>query len=394
MSQELQERMSGRIEYPEDPSALREFLLNAVQSIAPVVADTTRESEADRTLAPAAVAGLRESGLLGMKSPRAVGGAEAHPALQIEVIEALTKIDSAAGWGLLIAGGIAARALATLPEDVVEEMVAPRGIPFVAGSLKPDGTARAVDGGFEVTGRWGWASGVAHADFVVAPVFLDDRSGAIMAVVPANQAEIHDNWFPLGMRGSGSSDFSLDRVFVPSRFASSALGPIRGGALYRLGYGSAAHEHGAFAVALAQTALDTVVETAKNKRRGYVGSSSVAEREVFQAAIAEAEMRIKAVRSLMVDATQRLFESAAEGPAPIGFQAEARAAATFCTSEAVAVTTKLFRFAGGSAVMAGNPLERIMRDLYTAQSHLFVSESAYENLGKLRLGLTDQAPLG
>ena len=113
MSQELQERMSDRIEYPEDPNALREFLLNAVQSIAPVVADTTRESEADRTLAPAAVAGLRESGLLGMKSPRAVGGAEAHPALQIEVIEALTKIDSAAGWGLLIAGGIAARALAS-----------------------------------------------------------------------------------------------------------------------------------------------------------------------------------------------------------------------------------------------------------------------------------------
>ena len=250
-----------------------------------------------------------------------------------------------------------------------------------------------MDGGFEVTGRWGWASGVSHADFVTAPVMLEDRSGAVWVVVPADRVTVHDNWFSLGMRGTGSSDFSLDQVFVPSRFTSSANGPVRGGPLYRLGYGSAAHEHGIFAIALAQTALDTLSETAAKKQRGYVGSSRVADREVFQSAIAEAEMRIKASRLLMVDTAQRLFESAGEGTAPVALQAEARAAATFCTSEALAVTTNLIRFAGGDAVMAGNPLERVLRDIYTAQSHLFVSESAYENLGRLRLGITDQAPL-
>ena len=393
MGRGLRESMSGGTDFLEDPRVLRDSLLNAVESIAEQVSASARESESSRTLAPAAVAALRDSGLLGMKSPRAVGGAEADPVVQMEVIESLTRIDSAAGWALLIAGGIAARVLSTLSDEVIDEMSVPDGIPFFAGSLKPDGKARVVEGGFEVTGRWSWASGVAHADYVVAPVILEDRFGAVWVVVPSDRVTVHDNWFPLGMRGTGSSDFSLEQVFVPGRFVSSTDGPVRGGALYRLGYGSAAHEHGAFAIALAQNALEAALDVAKTKRRGYVGSTSVADRETFQSAIGEAELRIKSMRLVMVDATQRLIDSAAESVAPVALQAEARAAATFCTSEALAVTSGLIRFAGGSAVMEGNPLERILRDLYTAQSHLFVSESAYENLGRLRLGLTDQAPL-
>ena len=393
MERGQREPTSGTNDFPEDPTVLRNWLLSAVASIAETLSSSARESESRRTLAPAAVAALRGSGLPGMKSPRAVGGAEAHPVVQMEVIESLTRIDSAAGWALLIAGGIAARVLSTLPDEVIDEMSTPGRIPFFSGSLKPDGKARPVDGGFEVTGRWSWASGIAHADYVVAPVLLEDRPGAIWAVVPSNCVTIHDNWFPLGMRGTGSSDFSLEQVFVPSRFAASAGGPVRGGALYRLGYGSAAHEHGAFAIALAREALEEVLELARTKRRGYVGSASLADRETFQSAVAEAELRIKAMRLVMQDATQRLFDSATESAAPIALQAEARAAATFCTSEALAVTSGLLRFVGGSAVREGNPLERILRDLYTAQSHLFVSESAYANLGRLRLGLTDRAPL-
>ena len=77
----------------------------------------------------------------------------------------------------------------------------------------------------------------------------------------------------------------------------------------------------------------------------------------------------------------------------IALQAEARAASVLSTDEAIAVTNTLFRYAGGSAVMLDDPMQRILRDLYTAQSHLMVSDAAYEALGKLRLSLTDNAPL-
>ena len=102
---------------------------------------------------------------------------------------------------------------------------------------------------------------------------------------------------------------------------------------------------------------------------------------------------MRATKLLMVDTLERLYAASAEAEAPVALQAEARAASVLCTDEAIAVTSQLFRYAGGSAVMLDDPLQRILRDLYTAQSHLMVSDSAYESLGKLRLGLTDKAPL-
>lgn len=377
----------------EDEDALRTSLLAKVRSIESTLAEAGPSSEVGRTLAPAAVAALRESGLIAMKSPRVFGGAEAHPTVQMDVIEAVTRIDPAAGWSLLIAAGIGARVLSTVPDAVAQEMLGGGSFPYFAGSLKPGGSARPVDGGFEVSGRWSWASGIGHADFVAVPVFREDRQGLIWAIVPFADVTPHDNWFPLGLKGTGSADFSLERVFVPERFVPRTATAVRGGALYRLGYGSAAHEHGVFACALARSALDAALETAAEKRRGYGPQQGIRDREVLQAAVGEAEMRIAASRLLMSDVAGRLFDSAAEGDAPIELQAEARAAAVFCTDQAVEVTTRLARLAGGGAVMQGSPFERLLRDLFTAQAHLFVSDSAYENLGRLRLGVSDEAPL-
>jgi alkylation response protein AidB-like acyl-CoA dehydrogenase len=96
----------------------------------------------------------------------------------------------------------------------------------------------------------------------------------------------------------------------------------------------------------------------------------------------------------MIDVLERLHDSASDGDTPIAFQAEARAASVLCTDEAIAVTNQLFRYAGGTAVMMNDPIQRILRDLYTVQTHLMVSDVAFENLGQLRLGITDTAPLG
>ncbi len=168
----------------------------------------------------------------------------------------------------------------------------------------------------------------------------------------------------------------------------------RGGALYRLGMpGFVVNEHGCFAYAVGRLALKTVTETAVAKKRGYAGGISIADREVFQRAIAQGTLRMNACQLLMADVVERLYESAADGPPPPAMQAEARAAAVWCTDEALDVVATLFRYAGGSAVMLDNIMQRCLRDLYTVQSHLVVSDSAYEIQGKLLLGLSDQAPL-
>lgn len=368
-------------------------MLAAVRDITPVVARHKEASERERTLAPEVVAALRTSGLIKMKSPLELGGFEMHPADQMEVIEALTRVDSAAAWALFIAATVTGRTLTAFDDATSAELMREDQFPMVAGSLKPSGRAERVDGGYRVSGQWAWGSGVMHADYVIVPVMLADKSGVVSAVVPREQVEVLDNWHALGVNGSGSADYVLDDVFVPERFVSVGAKRFRGGAIFRLGYGFASNEHAIFAYALAKLALDTVVSSAIEKRRGYGRGISIADREVFQRAVAEGELRLRSTRLLMVDVLERLFDSAIENEAPIALQAEARAASVLCTDEAISVTNTLFRYAGGSAVMLTSPLQRILRDLYTAQSHLMVSDVAYESLGQLRLGITEDAPL-
>ncbi len=386
--------MSDTNPFPTDRAANRQYLLDAVASVAEVVAANRERTEDGRTLAPEAVDALRRSGLFKMKAPRAVGGAEAHPVDQMDVIEAMAMIDPAASWCMLITSAVSGGALARLPDRAVDEIL-DRGYPFMAGSLRPGGTARKVDGGFRVSGRWAWGSGVGHADWVSVPVLCDEPA-MIQVVVPREQIVLHDTWHVLGMRGTGSGDYELDDVFVPDRFATDPIAgrQQRGGALYRLGLpGFVVNEHGAFAYAIGRLALATFIDAAVAKKRGYVGGTTVADREVVQRAVGQGTQRMNACQLLMADAVDRLFDSAADGPPPPAAQADARAAATWCTDEAIDVVSTLFRYAGGSAVMLDNAMQRCLRDLYTVQSHLVVSDSAYEIQGQLLLGLIADAPL-
>lgn len=380
--------------FPTTRAGVRTALLAAVADIADVVAGHRDDAEATRTLSPTVVDALRSSGLTRMKSPREVGGAEAHPVDQMDVIEAMAMIDPSAAWSMFITSAVTGSTLAWLPDAAVAELLAGDRFPCMVGSLRPDGRAVPVAGGYRISGRWGWGSGVMHADYVAVPVWLEDRSAVIRAVVPIAQVHVHDNWFVLGMKGTGSADYSIDDVFVPSAFTTRDGAQRRGGALFRLGSpGYVVNEHGAFAYALARLALATVSRLAVEKKRGYVGATSIADRAVFQRAVAEGELRVHASKLLMVDVLERLFAAAEHGtPAP-ALQAEARAAAVLCTDEAIAVTSALFRYAGGSAVMLDHMLQRCLRDLYTVQSHFVVSDSAYEILGQLRLGLREDAPL-
>ncbi len=369
--------------------------MEAVESVADVLAANRDKSEADRTLAPESVEALRQAGLLKLKSPRAVGGAEAHPVVQMDVIEAVAMIDPAASWCMLISSAVTGMALARSSDEAVEEFLAD-GWPSMVGSLRPGGTAKKVDGGYRVSGRWAWGSGAPHANWFSVPVMCEDPAPLVQAVVPASEVTIVDNWHVMGMKGTGSNDYELNDVFVPDHRVNDIVrGPVRrGGALYRMGSpGYVVNEHGCFAYAIGRLALKTMTETAIEKKRGYMGGQSIADREIFQRAIGEGTVRMNACHLMMADAVERLFAEAETGELSAAIRAESRAAAVWCTDEALDVVTTLHRYAGGSAVMLDNIMQRCVRDLYTVQSHLVVSDSAYEIYGQLLLGLSDDAPL-
>jgi indole-3-acetate monooxygenase len=372
----------------------RRALLDAVDRVRATVAAGADEAERLRTLPPATVTALHDTGLLGLKLPGVLGGAEADPVTQIEVIEALTAVDASAGWCLMVGATTGALPGVFLGEEAVGAMFDGRTMPLAAGCYMPTGRAVAEPGGFRVTGRWAFASGIRHASWVSGTAWVvrggvqtDERR---VFVVRADEVEIHDTWHVAGLRGTGSCDFSVKDHFVPEAFTwdMERARPQRGGPLYRLGLpGFVTNEHVAFALGVARRALDAITALAATKSRG-VRPSPLAGRATVQRFLGEAELRLRAARALAVELNEAAWTTVQIGDDLTGRQhAELRSAAVLATEVALDITARAFRYAGGGALYDASVLQRCLRDLSAGAQHFMVSDSAYEGLGQILLGL-------
>ena len=387
--------------FPADRPAKRAALLAAVESIRETVLAHADEAEAHGTLARPVVDALVGSGLLRLKLPAALGGAEADPALQFDVIEALSAIDPSTGWCLMIGGSGIGLPGAFLSDEAVAEMFEGGRVPTGAIIPLPVGEARPVQGGYRVTGRWPFVSGVPHAEWVTvgARVIRDgEPPKPRLFVVRAESVLLHDNWHVAGLKGTGSCDVSLADVFVPEAFTWDRLGTParRGGVLYRLGHpGFVANEHAAFAIGVGRGALDAVMALAKSKRRSFAASpSAIEERAVFQRFVGLADMRLRSARSLVLEIYDEAWSFASQGEVPPPrVQAAIRGVTAFATEVAAEVTTEAFRFGGGEAAFVGSRLQRYLRDINVGAQHLMVSAIAYENHGQFLMGLPGADPL-
>src|SRR5215472_4892971 len=260
--------------------SLRDELLAEVETVAPVLTEHAPQSEKLGRLDEPTVEALRKTRLLRFACPRELGGYEADPVTAMEVLEAVTRIDGSAGWTLGILALTSAIAGSFLPAETAQRIFA-KGVPPMAGLIAPKGKAEPVDGGYRVTGRWSFGSGIHHADWVIAAAFLPGQpvpAGARMVLLPRGQVIIHDNWQVAGLKASGSCDYSIENVFVPDEmtfpFMDSILGnAVTGGAALRLGIPAFVIPfHMAIALGIARRALDEITEQAVEKVRGASGS--------------------------------------------------------------------------------------------------------------------------
>jgi alkylation response protein AidB-like acyl-CoA dehydrogenase len=386
------------LKFPVDRAEKRRVLLQAVASVHDTLAAHAEESETLRTMHPASVAALTESGLLAMKCPAELGGAEADPVTQIEVIEATSYIDPSAGWCLSIGNGGVALIGSCLPQEAVDQLFSGDRLPRFAGSLTP-GKAVPVSGGYRASGRWSWASGIRHADWVFGMTLVEAADGPYprMSGFPVGQVEIHDNWHVSGLKGTGSCDFSVADLFVPEAFTFDmrTWEPKRGGPLYQLGLpGLLINEFAGFASGVARRALDELIDLARTKHRGYGKPAALADRAVVQRAIGQSDLRLRAARALALEVFEKAWETVCAGRRPEPqLQVEMTSATTLITDVALDITTHAFRYGAGTAVRLNSVLQRLLRDMQAGATHLMVSDVNYEKHGQCLLGLPGVDPM-
>jgi alkylation response protein AidB-like acyl-CoA dehydrogenase len=389
-------------------SELRDELIAGIRANREKLESAGDRAEELRTLPHDAVAILRSLGLFWLKTPAELGGTPLSPVEFSDVIEELAYVDTSTAWAAMIGAGCDGLAGGWLPEEGARQIfgtgsddTVPDGVrPVVAGQLAPRGAGHPVRGGYLVSGRWGFSSGIVHADWLIGAFKPDGEDpgpsggedGAadtgfgrmVVFLVPKAQAEVIDNWHVAGLQGTGSLDFSVDGIFVPSELTYDlGTAAARGGDLFRRGMPAfVAHEVPPLAIGLARRALDDMTELATHTAR-FPGGPTVSERTVFHKELGRAETKIRAARAIHREAMAAAWASAVAGTVPgEALQLAVTTASIYAVETCAEVVTDLFRYGGGRVLALSNPMQRHLRNVLAARQHLALSEEHYETAGR------------
>ncbi|MBV8456684.1 MAG: hypothetical protein JO122_08745 [Acetobacteraceae bacterium] len=289
-------------------------LFDAVHRIEPVIRAHASDAERERRLSDTVADAMSASRLFQLWRPRAFGGLEVDPVTGFQVLEEVSRIDSAAGWNLQLSSAIDLMG-AWFADEAAREIFGDPDAIF-AGSFFPPRVAVPVEGGYRVTGQTSFVSGAHQAKWLLGLAHIHDgdtprlgEGGApvtLMTMCPAKQAVVLDTWRTLGMRGTGSHDVMLTDVFVPSRHTALLApyerpGEAYGGPLYKFTIWATITVIATVPIGIARAAIDDLVELAGRKTPSYV-TTPLKDRSSVQALLGEAEARLGAARAYLHEA--------------------------------------------------------------------------------------------
>lgn len=372
-------------------------ILAAVRDLAPLIATHADEAERERRLARPVVDALIHAGVFPLLVPPALGGAGVSPLEFCDVIEAVSTVDGATGWCVMISGGYGHFA-GLLPPLAATEIFGDPGA-VVSGTFRPNGVAQVVDGGYHVSGHWPLASGSSHATWLVGGCRLFDgdqprltptgRPEVRLMFLPVGDATVLDTWDAAGLRGTASHDFVVRDRFIPGhRTCWFTQAPARSEPVYRLPVVAfLATGIASVPVGIARHAIALFTVLAGTKIPTW-SQAPLREKAAAQCAVGQAEGLVRAGRAFLTE-TLREAWATVTGGAALSWEQRGLLwlASTQAATQAVQAVELLFTAAGASAVYASTGLERCLRDVRTAAQHITVTPTNFEIAGQLALGL-------
>ncbi len=385
-------------------TAITETRTTAARSIAELTAEITAcfdeldatAAEADRLhTAPDALDGtMRRLRVPMVKAPVEVGGDHLHLADQFRYFETLSHANATAAWAGFNHAGAAGMAGAMLGDDGLAALFGSDPSPVMAAVSAPSGTYRHVEGGVEVTGTWKYASGVRHADWAMLTALEADTKPANVRIVIVRtaDAEIGTEWNVMALKGTGSVDVTVDSAFVPDALVADPFaGTLRGGPMYQLGYQAyVAAENLGFTIGVCQRFIEELTTYACGKARGFDGR--LADRGAFHYELGKGQLAVDAARA---HGTMRFGEAdqalRSNRTLDLDEQRSLVAMMAYATEHAANAISHLFHFAGASAILDSNILQRCFRDAHGSVQHHIASNIAYDRFGRAILHTVDES---
>ncbi|MEU6375770.1 acyl-CoA dehydrogenase family protein [Streptomyces sp. NPDC046909] len=353
------------------------------------------------------IAALREAGLLRLTVPRRYGGYEANSRTFSDVLTELARADGSTAWSVMLLN-IGNWFASTLAKQGQDDLWGDNPDATSCVVLAPQGKATRTEGGYRVSGRWGYASGSFAATHGFHGVLVEQPDGSLrhgLALLCPGQWSVERSWFPIGMRATGSDTVVAEDAFVPEhriqyfedlvegRYATEFKESEPRSRAAFLPTGTVIF--GAVLVGLAKAAFEQSVERIKTK--GVAGTRYTQSKESpsHQLSVARAAGLVDVAELLVRRSAYDIDSNALAGE---GYMDElTRARVRHDTGMVVDLVTEavdlLLKAAGSSSFMENNALSRIYCDLGTGGSHVHATPGiATDNYGKLLLGSSTPIP--
>ncbi len=352
---------------------------------------------------------FHETGMFRMSQPKRVGGSELDIGIMVESCAILARACASSAWSMTNLA-IHHTMLGMWPPKAQDELWDEDADVLIASSLVfPAGKAKRVKGGFELSGRWPFSSGVDSSTWNMLGAMVTDESGnappeAHLFLVPDTDYTIIETWDATGLCATGSHDVEGEGIFVPGHRAirgADLLGAptpgseVNPGPLYRLPlYGIAPYSLSGVPLGVALGAWELHTDKLRTRVSSYTGAR-VSDFQAVQIKLSDARSRIDAAERLMLANCAEAMRIARAGDIPdIGTKAKWRGDGAFSVKLCTDATDTIFGLAGGGGLYESNPLQRMFRDAHAASAHVLFHMDVVGTLyGRVVLGLPSGSPL-
>lgn len=378
-------------------------LLERADGLKSGLAERAADTEALRRLPDETVADIRAAGLHRLGQPLRFGGAQLGLDEIANIITALARGCAATAWVCGVWSDHAILAGMFDPEAVDDVWGTNENATISAGFL-PSGTNERTEGGWLLSGSWGFASGCDHADWVLLGSVLtkdDQPPTPHLCLVPRTDFTIDDNWHVMGLAGTGSKNIVVDGAFVPDHRILSLPAAIGGweargrpdvDPLYRLPHISTVpFLFCANTLGIAEAMLEDVVSGMAARK--FAGTP-VAEFQTMQLHIAEASAEIDCARLLIKrDVTEAMATMRAGEPLPLAIRARNRRDQAYSSRLCRQAVDRLFGAAGTHGIFNDQAAQRRYRDVRAAANHIAVNwDLSGTTYGRVAFGLDPATP--
>ena len=373
------------------------------EALLPKLKERAAKCEELRRLPDETIRDFHDAELFRIHQPKRVGGAELEFAAVVTYGALFAKACASTSW-VWVNYAAHHMMLGMFPREIQDEIWNKSRDMLIASSFVfPAARARKVEGGYVISGRWPFSSGVPAAEWnmLAGLAFLDENAPPEQRVfmLERSQYKVIDNWHSGGLRGTGSMDVEAKEQFVPEyrtlAVADTKGGPTPGsavnpGPLFRMPvFALFPYMLSGVPLGIAEGLIEEY-----GPRAGRMTGARVAEIQSTQIRLGEATAYANASRRVQMDNCREAQAMIEEGKVPdIKTKARYRLEGAYAVDWAVRAVDVMFGLAGAGGLYESGATPRAFRDAHAVKQHFsFNTDIAATTYGRVALGLPTDNP--